>query len=177
MALMTRRPAAAHVLAGAALAGAVLGAVLAPGVALADGPGYGGTADALTVQWQAENDSPELAVYAVGFKGGSPVRLRVGSGAEEAIAADTAGALRMMVAQAGAAGRFTPGTSVVAVGKTPAGAVRTLVGSVPPPAAGTGLSDVAPWAVAVTLAGAAAAATITRSRPGKHRPGRHRAPA
>ena len=169
---MTRRPAAAFV-----LAGAVLGAVLAPGTALADGPGYGGTADALTVEWQAQRDSKELAVYAVGFKGGSPVRLRVGSGAEESIAADTAGALKMLVAQVGAAGRLTPGTSVVAVGKTPAGALRTLVGSVPPPAAGTGLSDVAPWAAAVALAGAAVAATVTRSKPGKHRPGKHRAMA
>jgi hypothetical protein len=168
---MTRRPAAAFL-----LAGAVLGAVLAPGTALADGPGYGGTADALTVQW--EDKSAGLAVYALGFKSGSPVRLRVGSGAEESVAADTAGALRLMVGSAaGAAARLTPGTSVVAVGKTPAGAMRTLVGSVPPPAAGTGLSDVAPWATGVALAGAAAAAALTRSKPGRHRPGRHRAPA
>ncbi|GLY98716.1 hypothetical protein Acsp02_59700 [Actinoplanes sp. NBRC 103695] len=157
------------------LAGAVLGAVLAPGAALADGPGYGGTADSLTVEWQAQKARPELAVYAVGFKGGSPVRLRVGSGTEESIAADTAGALKMLVAQAG--GRLAPGTSVVAVGKTPAGALRTLVGSVPPPAAGTGLSDMAPWTAAVALAGAAVAATVTRSKPGRHRPGKHRATA
>jgi hypothetical protein len=76
------------------LAAAVLGAFLSPGAALADGPGYGGTADALTVQWQK---SSGLAVFAVGFRAGSAVKLRVGSSADTTVAADVSGALRILV--------------------------------------------------------------------------------
>ena len=154
------------------LAGLALGAVLAPGAALADGPGYGGTADTLTVQWQAEKASTDgLAVYAVGFRGGSPVQLRVGADAEQTIAADQSGALRVLVVNTTAATttraeaedvtvlkvdqtdttRFAAGTSVFALGETPAGDVRRLIGSVPPPAAGRGIQDLAPWAGALAL--------------------------
>lgn len=158
------------------LAAAVLGAVMAPGVALADGPGYGGNADALTVQWQSPADagSDGLAVYAYGFRGGSPVNLRVGATAEKAVTTDASGALRVLMldasataatasaadltvlaASAGTAGRLSPGTSVVAVGETPEGNARTLIGSVPPPAGGRGVQDVVPWAGAVAVAGGA----------------------
>src|SRR6185369_2681711 len=58
---------------------ALLGPWLVPAAAVAEGPGYGGTADAVTVQWQADTgDGEGLAVYAFGFRGGSPVALRVG---------------------------------------------------------------------------------------------------
>ncbi|BCJ49566.1 hypothetical protein Asp14428_10410 [Actinoplanes sp. NBRC 14428] len=186
------------------LAASVLGSVLAPGVALADGPGYGGTADSLTVQWRlpAGTTAEGLAVYAVGFKSGSPVKLRVGAAAERPVVADAAGALRVIVVSAaaaatpaatpdttvlpvtdpGAAGRLSPGTSVLAVGQTPAGALRTLVGSVPPPEAGRGLPDVAPWAGAAAVLAAAAiwtrrrgGAALSRATLRYRHPARHRA--
>jgi hypothetical protein len=156
------------------LASAALGATLAPGAALADGPGYGGTADALTVQWDAESGTTDgLAIYAVGFRGGSPVQLRVGAGEDRSIAADQSGALRVLVLNATAptpatenettvlrVGRsgtdgLSAGTSVLALGQTPSGDVRRLVGSAPPTEAGHGVQDLAPWAIAVAaLAGA-----------------------
>nr|BFE73318.1 hypothetical protein GCM10020092_066190 [Actinoplanes digitatis] len=142
------------------LAAAALGAFTGPGAALADGPGYGGTADALTVQWRPHAAAGDgLAVYALGFKGGSPVNLRVGAAAERTVVADAAGALRVLVVSAaatpapaptpdttvlpvtdGSTDRLSSGTSVLAVGTTPAGAMRTLVGSVPPEQARPGHS-------------------------------------
>ncbi|MEV4706331.1 hypothetical protein [Actinoplanes sp. NPDC049316] len=182
------------------LAAALLGAVVSPGAALADGPGYGGTADALTVQWQQPAAGTDgLAVYALGFRGGSPVNLRVGAGAERTVAADASGALRVLVVAAvtpmpaptadttvlpvGAAsgGGLSTGTSVLAVGKTPAGDLRTLVGSVPPVTTGRGVQDLAPWGgAAAAMAGAvlwlrrrnaaAAAGLVQRYRhPARHR--------
>ncbi|WP_305786007.1 hypothetical protein [Symbioplanes lichenis] len=169
-----------------ALAGLTMGAVLLPGAALADGPGYGGTADALTVQWQ--ESSSDLAVYAVGFRGGSTVQLQVGSQGDSTVSADVSGALRVLVVPAssailGAADttvlRVTdaagPGTSILVTGQTPAGSLRTLVGSVPPVASGTGASGLIPWAVAAAALTAGAAWLAARTqKPGRHRPGRHR---
>ncbi|GID93823.1 hypothetical protein ACFQFC_07280 [Amorphoplanes digitatis] len=158
------------------LAAAALGAFTGPGAALADGPGYGGTADALTVQWRPHAAAGDgLAVYALGFKGGSPVNLRVGAAAERTVVADAAGALRVLVVSAaatpapaptpdttvlpvtdGSTDRLSSGTSVLAVGTTPAGAMRTLVGSVPPEQAGRGIQDLAWWAAAAAALGAVA---------------------
>jgi hypothetical protein len=162
------------------LTAAVLGAVVSPGAALADGPGYGGTADTLTVQWQPpEGTSAEgLAVYALGFRGGSPVSLRVGSAPTTTVTADLSGAVRVLVVggqvasptpatpapadatvlpvEHVATGRFAAGTVVSAIGETPAGVIRSLVGAIPPAEAGTGVQDVAPWAIALAaLAGGA----------------------
>lgn len=188
-----RRPAAL------ALAAATLGAVLAPGAAVADGPGYGGTADALTVQWQPESaaDTEGLAVYAVGFRGGSTVQLQVGSLDDRTVSADVAGALRVLVVEgsaavqevadttvlrvAGASGAGT-GTSILVTGETPAGSVRKLVGSVPPAETGTGAGELVPWAVVLSavagggiwLRGRGFALTLGMEKPGRHRPGRHR---
>ncbi|WP_158647409.1 hypothetical protein [Actinoplanes sp. ATCC 53533] len=150
------------------LTAAVLAAVGYPGAALADGPGYGGTADTLTVQWQQpEGASAEgLAVYALGFRGGSPVSLRVGSAPTTTVNADLSGAVRVLVvgqspapatpastaplatpASTDAAvlpveyissGRFASGMVVSAVGRTPAGVIRNLVGAIPPAEAGRG---------------------------------------
>ncbi|MEU4221368.1 hypothetical protein [Actinoplanes sp. NPDC026623] len=154
------------------LVASALGTLTAPGAALADGPGYGGTADSLTVQWQRAAADEGLAVYAVGFKGGSPVNLRVGAAAEQTVVADAAGALRVLVVSAatptpaptpdttvlpvagGAAGHLSSGTSVLAVGATPAGMIRTLIGSVPPAEAGWGIQDVVPWGGAAAALGA-----------------------
>jgi hypothetical protein len=162
------------------LTAAVLGAVVSPGAALADGPGYGGTADTLTVQWQPpEGASAEgLAVYALGFRGGSPVSLRVGSAATTTVTADLSGAVRVLVVDGDGAsptpstpapadavvlpveqvgsGRFAAGMVVSAIGETPAGMIRSLVGAIPPAEAGTGVQDVAPWGIALAaLAGGA----------------------
>ncbi|MET8149510.1 hypothetical protein ACIBSW_38460 [Actinoplanes sp. NPDC049668] len=157
------------------LAAAALGAFTGPGAALADGPGYGGTADALTVQWRPRAaDGDGLAVYALGFKGGSPVNLRVGAAAERTVVADAAGALRVLVVSAaapapaptpdttvlpvtdGSTGKLSSGTSVLAMGTTPTGMKRTLVGSVPPEQAGRGIQDLAWWAAAAAALGAVA---------------------
>lgn len=184
-----------------------MGALVAPGAALAEGPGYGGTADALTVQWQPPTGATGdgLAVYAVGFKGSSPVNLRVGSEPERPVFTDASGALRVLVltsavtptpastpdttvlSAASAVSRLSTGASVLAVGETPTGVLRTLVGSVPPPDAGRGLQDVAPWVGAAAAVGALVVWTRRRtaalagaSAGGAHRyprrhPARHRA--
>lgn len=153
------------------LATVAFGALFAPAPARADGPGYGGDADSLTVRWQPASGAAGegLAVYAVGFRGGSAVKLRVGAAGEQAVKADPSGALRILVVKAAgitaraselpvleaAAGRLSAGTSVLAVGETPAGDRRTLVGAVPPPAAGAGPADVVPWAGSLAVVGGA----------------------
>jgi hypothetical protein len=179
------------------LTAAVLGAVVSEGAALADGPGYGGTADALTVQWQlpADAGTEGLAVYAVGFRGGSIVRLRVGSADTEAVTTDPSGAVRVLIVDESAVGsapatadatvlpvadvsvgRFSAGMTVSAVGETPAGVIRNLVGAIPPPEAGPGAQDVLPWGVAVALL-AGAAGWVLRRDPGAAAIKRYRHPA
>jgi len=179
------------------LAAAVLGAAGPGGAALADGPGYGGTADALTVQWQPpEGASAEgLAVYALGFRAGSPVSLRVGAAATTTVTADLSGAVRVLVVAASAAtsppagadatvlpvehissGRFAAGMVVSAAGQTPAGVIRNLVGAIPPAEAGTGVQDVVRWGAVVALL-AGAAGWIRRRRVGRDTIQRYRHPA
>jgi hypothetical protein len=175
------------------LAAVAIGALLTPAPAHADGPGYGGDADSLTVRWQPQSGATGegLAVYAVGFRGGSSVNLRVGAATDRAVKADASGALRILVVQAAAgiaaktselpvleaaAGRLSAGTSVLAVGETPAGDRRTLVGAVPPPAAGTGPADVVPWAGSLALAGGAVL-WFRRRSPGSALLSRYRHPA
>ena len=185
----------------ALLAAAVFGAVGSGGAALADGPGYGGTADTLTVQWQspAGASAEGLAVYALGFRGGSPVSLRVGSAPTTTVKADLSGAVRVLVVGGSvttsapatdttvlpveyvAGGRFAAGMVVSAVGQTPAGVIRSLVGAIPPAEAGAGAQDVVQWGAAVALLGGAAGwfrrrgvgrDTIQRYRhPARHRAG------
>lgn len=184
----------------------MLGVLLAPAAAMAEGPGYGGTADAVSVQWQAGADRAEgLAVYAVGFRSASSVTLRVGAAADRTVYADAAGALQVLVVRGadlagadsspgmtvlsvdmGTAGRLSPGMSVQLVGPNPAGGTRTLVGAVPPPPAGNGVQDAAPWvALAVVTAVLMGSGLLTRL-PGAARlaptvrryqhPARHRIP-
>jgi hypothetical protein len=176
---------------------AVLGAVVSEGAALADGPGYGGTADALTVQWQPPADARTegLAVYAVGFRGGSIVRLRVGSAETAAVTTDLSGAIRVLIVDESAVGsapatadatvlpvadvsggRFSAGMTVSAVGETPAGVIRNLVGAIPPPEAGTGVQDVWRWGVAMALL-AGGVGWVRRRRPGADTIKRYRHPA
>jgi hypothetical protein len=169
--------------------------LLLPGAALADGPGYGGTADALTVDWADDSDAGTatadgLAVYAVGFEGGSRVTLRVGAAEDRTVDADTSGALRVLVVNSTEAGQAAPaaettvltvtdlatsalsaGTTVQAVGRTPAGTARTLIGAVPPPA--TGSSRPWWWLAGAGAAGIGALALVRRLRGQRPRP-RHR---
>lgn len=178
------------------LTAVALGAVVAEGAALADGPGYGGTADALTVQWQqqAGTSAEGLAVYAFGFRGGSPVSLRVGSAPTATVTADLSGAVRVLVVDGNAAapaavadaillpvehvptGRFAAGMVVSAVGQTPAGVIRNLVGAIPPAEAGTGVQDVARWGAALALL-AGAAGWLRRRGVGRQTVLRYRHPA
>jgi hypothetical protein len=102
-----RTPASRLVKAGLTMAAVVLGAGLAPLPAGADGPGYGGNADALTVLWEGNAQRRGLAVYAVGFRGGSAVRVRVGSETERTVTADPYGAVDLLFTSAA-------GTSAVA---------------------------------------------------------------
>jgi MYXO-CTERM domain-containing protein len=117
--------------------------LLNPGVAAAEGPGYGGSADRLNLKWKADKGR-RLVVYAVGFRGGSAVVLRLGSGAEQTAYADQAGALRVDVGSL-AGDRLASGASVFAVGKSPSGTALRLVGNVPPEPSGRGPLDYLGW--------------------------------
>jgi hypothetical protein len=135
-----------HRFATAMLAG-LLFPVLTASAAWAEGPGYGGGADRLTVRWQAENvkNSKVLVLYGVGFRSGSGVTVRVGSGADQTVLADDSGVLRVPLATETVSARLSPGTSVFAAGETPAGTRWTLVGNIPPASSGRGPGDYVPW--------------------------------
>jgi hypothetical protein len=156
---------------------------VAPAAAAAEeGPGYGGTAASVTVQWQAAAGNAEgVAVYASGFHGGSAVQLRVGAAADRTVYADEFGALRILVvsaadlAEAGPAagttvlpvdaGGLATGVSVQATGRDPAGGIRTIVGTVPPRTTHNGALDVAPWVALAALAASALLTHRARLRP------------
>ncbi|RZU54374.1 hypothetical protein EV385_6325 [Krasilnikovia cinnamomea] len=138
------------------MAAGTLAAVLTPGVALADGPGYGGTADALTVQWEGRgnnNAGRAVAIYAVGFRGGSSVAVRVGSAPERKVTADAFGGLRVVLVaagrKAGAAARSASG-----VGAAAGFGSAAMVGAVPGPAStpASGTASAAVDAAAVEAA-------------------------
>ena len=136
---------------------AAVGCVVQP--ALADGPGYGGTADKLAVSWvtgasaQAADASPSAAsrtlhISGVGFRNLSTVSLRVSSNSTLTTTVDAAGTLSAAV-QLPANGPTLTGTSVVASGRAPSGTSLTLVGSVPPVPAGMSPAQVVPWVAAL----------------------------
>ncbi|BEL07964.1 hypothetical protein Q0Z83_061550 [Actinoplanes sichuanensis] len=188
-----RTPVSRLAKAGLAAATVVLGTGLAPLPASADGPGYGGNADALTVIWEINAQRRGLAVYAVGFRGGSSVRVRIGSDAERTVVADPYGAVDLLfIAKIASTGKVkstwklasatTPlgattladggtseltaatGASVLVSGHTPAGELRTLVGAVPPEMTEKGAAELIPWVVA--LAGSLMAGLWLRRRYG-----------
>lgn len=146
----------------------------APIAHAADGPGYGGTADELAVVWQpveqvnlaagpslavaadselirTDQQSAQLVVRGVGFRGRSEIELRVGAGGTEVLRVDESGTLEAEVGTS-TGDVAEPGTSVIAIGRAPSGAARTLVGAVPPLPSGLGPADLVPW-VAATAAG------------------------
>ena len=166
-----------------------LGALLAP-AARAEGPGYGGGADTLTVSWQpagtakaagtapgtggrgagvaaadltAEASGLELTVDGVGFRGRSAVEVRVGSAEPLATRADATGTLNVGV-PARTADVAGTGTSVVATGRSPSGTSMTLVGAIPPKPTGTGPVDLVPWLAAAVVVGMAGSWLVGRGR-------------
>lgn len=142
-----------------------------------EGPGYGGTADALTVSWVDPGDAPDTeAVVALGGGRGSAVivrstsqptlepdrmRLQVnGLGfrakSNVVIRVGDAAPVSSRSDTAGSLnvaidpaliGGTQPGLSVVAIGRTPSGTAVALYGSVPPAPAGAGPMSVVPWIV------------------------------
>jgi hypothetical protein len=136
--------------AAAACATALL--ALWPAVAHADGPGYGGTADRLSVHWagpsgptaagargEGGSGSGSLVVSGLGFRGLSTVSIQVGDRGAARTRSDEVGEVRIQVPTAHLA--TAPGTSVIAIGRAPSGTTRTLIGAVPPRGHGPSPTD------------------------------------
>lgn len=87
---------------------------------------------------------PQLTVFGVGFRGKSDVNLRVGGGRPLDVRVDDAGTLQIDVPRSDSV-EAQPGTSVLAQGRGPSGATRTLVGAVPPLPSGTSPAQFVPW--------------------------------
>jgi len=152
---------------GAALL-VVTSMAVAPAAMAVEGPGYGGTADALAVTWtesdstlhamgseeviQLTGDNLSLDVFGLGFRGRSEVTVAVGTSDPLTIRVDPTGTLDLSVAVTRLSVGPQPGTSVVVLGRAPAGSSRTLVGAVPPMPSGIGPADVIPWLVGGLLA-------------------------
>ena len=164
---------------GAATAALLAGSVLIAPAALAqEGPGYGGTADELAVTWtepdrlvamgepgstiELEGSNLALDVFGLGFRGRSEVVVTVGTNDPVTTRVDPTGTLDLSVGLQQLDAGPQPGTSVVVLGRAPAGTSRTLVGAVPPVPSGMGPADLIPWIVGVALAGAGATAVRRR---------------
>lgn len=159
----------------AVLTGSVL---LAPAALAQEGPGYGGTADELAVSWkqperiiamgapgasiELEASGLALDVFGLGFRGRSEVVVTVGTNDPVTTRVDPTGTLELSVGLEDLDAGPQPGTSVVVLGRAPAGTSRTLVGAVPPIPSGKGPADLIPWVVGVALAGAGATALRRR---------------
>jgi hypothetical protein len=156
----------------------------------AEGPGYGGDAGGLNVTWKTtENkaaapppvpgDSNEnapadpnkvvfvpegarLQVDGIGFRGLSEVEIQFGAQKAQPVRADTTGSVS---ADFLATTSDAPGTTVVAIGRGPSGAIRTLVGSVPPLPHGPNPMGIVPWLLIVPIVGLAILGTAGRRRP------------
>jgi hypothetical protein len=125
------------------------------GTAAADGPGYSGRADRLSVAWarttvhalgpDGTGQVAGLLVQGTGFAAGTPVTVRVGAGRDVGATADPVGTLAVTVPSAVAGQVAAPGTSVAARGRSPGGSDLVLVGSVPPRPSGSRLLRTLPW--------------------------------
>lgn len=172
------RPLAALLLAGSALL-VPQSAWAAP----AEGPGYSGDAGGLSVYWvrgddqalppavpadnpageQADpqrvgitSDGMALEVTGIGFRGLSEVTVQVGNAELLTTRADETGTIAVSVPAPDAA---APGTSVVAIGRGPAGGARTITGAVPPQPYGANLMAWARYLILVLALLAVLAAT------------------
>lgn len=156
----------------------------------AEGPGYGGDAGGLNVTWKTpknqaagppsvpgdsnENapadptkvgfvpDGAQLQVAGIGFRGLSAVNIQFGNQEPQPVRADTTGSVS---ANFLATSAESPGTTVVAVGRGPSGAIRTLVGSVPPLPHGPNPMGIIPWLLIIPLIGLAILGTAGRRAP------------
>jgi hypothetical protein len=140
---------------GLVLAAAVIGAGLAPMPASADGPGYGGDADALSILWGSDARTSDVAVYAGGFRGGSAVRVQVGADGKS-VTADPYGTVDLLLSAVVTSDAAVTGATVLVTGHGPTGQARTLVGAVPPKATGSGMIELLPWAAALAGSGMSA---------------------
>lgn len=91
---------------------------------------------------------PQLTVFGVGFRGKSDVNLRVGGGQPLDVRVDDSGTLQIDVPRKDSAAA-QPGTSVLAQGRSPSGATRTLVGAVPPLPSGNSPAQFVPWVAGI----------------------------
>ncbi len=106
-----------------------------------------------------DGDSASLRIDGVGFRGLSEVSIQFGSQDPVAVRADTTGTVAATFPGTDAA---APGTTVVAIGRGPSGATRTLVGSVPPLPNGVNLMGLVPWVVALPIILLAAVGMLRR---------------
>lgn len=159
-------------------------------VQAAEGPGYGGDAGGLNVTWKTpknkaaapppvpgdsnENapanpnkvglvpDGARLQVDGIGFRGLSQVEIQFGTQEPQPVRADTTGSVS---ADFLATTADAPGTTVVAIGRGPSGAIRTLVGSVPPLPYGPNPMGIVPWLLIIPIVGLAILGTAGRRQP------------
>ena len=169
---MPEYPALRRTLPVLAAAGAALLLPLAQ--AHADGPGYGGSADKLSVKWSTAGavsassatftppGAPTLVISGLGFRSGSPVVVQVGDHGSASSRSDQVGELRIAVDAS--TENDAPGTSVLATGRAPSGTTRVLVGAIPPRPGGVGPMDVVPWLVGGGLLAWGATTMLRRRR-------------
>lgn len=104
-------------------------------------------------------DQSRLNVEGLGFRGLSEVTVQFGDEDPVAVRVDQTGTMSTTFP---ATGTDAPGTTIVAIGRGPSGAIRTLVGSVPPMPSGTNLMGMVPWFIVVPVVGIAALSLIRR---------------
>jgi hypothetical protein len=122
----------------------------------------GGTSDGPLTDPKRLALSPEqsrLNVEGIGFRGLSEVTVQFGDEDPVAVRVDQTGT---MTTTFPATGTDAPGTTIVAIGRGPSGAIRTLVGSVPPMPSGTNLMGMVPWLIVVPVVGIAALSLVRR---------------
>jgi hypothetical protein len=156
----------------------------------AEGPGYSGDAGGLSVFWtrtdvplppdvpaqnpagaaadpqrvRVQREEFDLQVTGIGFRGLSEVEVQVGTSDAVTTRADETGTIQVTLPAPEAA---APGTSVVAIGRGPAGGSRTVTGAVPPLPDGANLMRWLRWGVlGLVLLGAAAAVARWREQRG-----------
>lgn len=178
---LSHRPLSRRAAVSVAGAAACVG-ILWPAVAQADGPGYGGSADRLSVSWAAGSGGSAalpgggggsgadlLVVTGLGFRGLSAVSLQVGNRGAAVHRSSDVGSVRIEVPSSEVP--TAPGTSVIAIGRAPSGTTRTLVGAVPPRSHGPSPTDV------VVVLGGALGLTMVVARQGGRVVRRRRAQA
>ena len=111
----------------------------------------------------AASSRAELSVFGLGFGNRSEVDVRVGDGDNMTARTDSTGTLEINLS-GGDLTQAQPGVSVLALGRSPSGSMRTLVGAVPPEPDGVGPSELLPWLVGGLLVAVAGFWAIRRRR-------------